>query len=44
MARVKGGPRPHRRHKKVLKLAKGNGGAYHRLFKRANEPMLHSLW
>lgn len=44
MARVKGGYRPHRRHKKVLQLAKGKRGAYHRLFKRANEAMLHSLW
>ncbi len=44
MARVKGGPRPHLRHKKVLKLGKGKRGAYHRLFKRANEAMLHSLW
>lgn len=44
MARVKGGPHPHLRHKKVLKLAKGKRGAYHRLFKRANEAMLHSLW
>jgi large subunit ribosomal protein L20 len=44
MARVKGGPHPHLRHKKVLKLAKGRRGAYHRLFKRANEGMLHALW
>lgn len=44
MARVKGGFRPHLRHKKVLKLAKGKRGAYHRLFKRANEGMLHALW
>ena len=44
MARVKGGAHPHLRHKKVLKLAKGKRGAYHRLFKRANEAMLHSLW
>ncbi len=44
MARVKGGSRPHLRHKKVLKLAKGKRGSYHRLFKRANEAMLHSLW
>ena len=44
MARVKGGPRPHLRHKKVLKLCKGKRGSYHRLFKRANEAMLHSLW
>jgi large subunit ribosomal protein L20 len=44
MTRVKGGPHPHLRHKKVLKLAKGKRGSYHRLFKRANEAMLHSLW
>ena len=44
MTRVKGGPHPHLRHKKVLKLAKGKRGAYHTLFKRANEAMLHSLW
>jgi large subunit ribosomal protein L20 len=44
MPRVKGGPRPHLRHKKVLKLGKGKRGAYHLLFKRANEAMLHSLW
>ena len=44
MARVKGGPHPHLRHKKVLKHTKGARGAYHRLFKRANEAMLHSLW
>ena len=44
MARVKGGFKPHLRHKKVLKLAKGKRGSYHRLFKRANEAMLHSLF
>lgn len=44
MARVKGGPRGHQRHKKVLKLTKGQRGAKHRLFKRANEAMLKSLW
>ncbi len=44
MARVKGGVTAHRRHKKILKLGKGKRGAYHRLFKRANEAMLHSLW
>ena len=44
MPRTKGGFRPHLRHKKVLKLGKGKRGAYHRLFKRANEAMLHSLW
>ena len=44
MARVKGGPRGHLRHKKVLKTTKGQRGAKHLLFKRANEAMLKSLW
>ena len=42
--RVKGGPRGHQRHKRVLKITKGQRGAKHRLFKRANEAMLKSLW
>jgi large subunit ribosomal protein L20 len=42
--RVKGGPRGHQRHKKVLKITKGQRGAKHRLFKRANEAMLKSMW
>lgn len=42
--RVKGGPQGHLRHKKVLKLTKGQRGAKNRLFKRANEAMLKSLW
>ncbi len=44
MARVKGGPQGHLRHKKVLKITKGQRGAKHLLFKRANEAMLKSLW
>ena len=44
MARVKGGPQGHLRHKKVLKITKGQRGAKHRLFKRANEAMHKSLW
>lgn len=44
MARVKGGPKGHLRHKKVLKFTKGQRGTRHRLFKRANEAMLKSLW
>lgn len=44
MARVKGGPQGHLRHKKVLKITKGQRGAKNRLFKRANEAMLKSLW
>ncbi len=44
MARVKTGPHRRRRHKKVLKLTKGQFGTRHRLFRRANEAMLKSLW
>jgi large subunit ribosomal protein L20 len=43
LPRVKGGPRAHRRHKKVLKLTKGQWGSKHTLFRRANEAMLKSL-
>lgn len=44
MARVKTGPNRHRHHKKVLKITKGQFGTRHRLFRRANEAMLKSLW
>lgn len=44
MSRVKGGPRPHLRHKKILRLGKGQFGTRHRLFRRANEAMLKGLW
>ncbi len=44
MARVKGGPHGHLRHKKVLKMNQGYFGSRHRLFRRANEAMLKSLW
>ncbi len=44
MARVKGGPYGHRRHKKILKLTKGQRMSRHLLFRRANEAMLKSLW
>ena len=43
MPRVKGGPRTRRRHKKVLKLTRGQWGTRHRLFRRAHEAMLKSL-
>lgn len=43
MARVKGGFTSRRRHKKVLKLAKGYFGSKHRLFKTANEQVMKSL-
>lgn len=42
--RVKGGPQGHRRHKKILKITKGQRGTKNRLFRRANEAMLKSLW
>lgn len=42
--RVKGGPQGHLRHKKILKITKGQRGSKHLLFKRANEAMLKSLW
>lgn len=44
MARVKTGPHRKYRHKKVLKMMKGQFGTRHRLFRRANEAMLKSLW
>lgn len=43
MARVKGGFVTRRRHKKVLKLARGYFGSKHRLFKTANEQVMKSL-
>jgi len=44
MTRVKGGTVTHLRHKKVIKYNKGNFGTRSRLFRRANETMLKSLW
>lgn len=44
MARVKGGPFGHRRHKKVFAYTKGQRGTRHFLFKRASEAMLKSMW
>jgi large subunit ribosomal protein L20 len=43
MSRVKRGVTARRRHKKILKLAKGHRGQRHKLFRRANESILHSL-
>ena len=36
MPRVKGGIVTRRRHKKILKLARGYRGSKHRIFKTAN--------
>jgi len=44
MARIKSGPYRRQHHKKVLKLMEGQFGTRHRLFRRANEAMLKSLW
>ncbi|WP_126428072.1 50S ribosomal protein L20 [Brevibacillus marinus] len=43
MPRVKGGTVTRRRHKKVLKLAKGYFGSKHRLFRTANAQVMKSL-
>ncbi len=43
MSRVKRGVTAHRRHKKILAMAKGHRGARHRSFRRANESVLHAL-
>ena len=43
MSRVKRGVTARRRHKKILKLAKGHRGPRHKLFRRANESVLHAL-
>jgi large subunit ribosomal protein L20 len=44
MSRTKGGIVTRRRHNKILGMTKGQFGSRHRLFRRANEAMLHSLW
>ncbi len=44
MSRVKGGTVTHRRHKKILKMTKGQWGSKHILFRRANEAMMKSQW
>jgi large subunit ribosomal protein L20 len=43
MARTKRSNR-RQRHKKVLKITKGQFGTRSKLFRRANESMLKSLW
>src|SRR5512139_1232964 len=44
MARVKTGTTRRQHHKKVLKMTSGQFGTRSRLFRRANEAMLKSLW
>lgn len=42
MTRVKGGTTTSRRHKKILKEARGYRGARHKQYKRAKEAVLHA--
>ena len=42
--RVKGGAVTQRRHKKILKMTKGQWGTRSKLFRRANEAMMKSYW
>ena len=44
MTRVKRGNTRHARHKKVLKLAKGYRASNSKLFRVANEQLLHSMY
>ena len=42
MPKVKGGPRAHKRHLRILKLAKGYRGTRSKLFRRANEAVIRA--
>lgn len=44
MPRVKKGVTAHKRHKKILKLAKGYRGSKSKLFKKANETVMKALY
>lgn len=44
MARVKRAINAHKKHKKVLKMAKGYYAGKSRLFKTANETVIRALW
>ena len=43
MPRVKRGVTARARHKKIIDMAKGHKGQRHRVFRRANESVLHAL-
>ena len=43
MPRVKGGVERRKRHKRILKLAKGYYGSKHRLYRTANEQVMRSF-
>jgi large subunit ribosomal protein L20 len=42
--RVKSGIVTRRRHKKIIKMTKGQWGTRSKLFRRANESMMKSYW
>lgn len=44
MARIKSGKTTKARHKKILRLARGYWGGKHRLFRPANETVMHALF
>jgi large subunit ribosomal protein L20 len=44
VARVKGGIVTRRRHKRIINRTQGMYGTRHRLFRRANEALMKSLW
>jgi large subunit ribosomal protein L20 len=43
MSRIKRGVTARKRHKKIIDLAKGHRGPRKKLFRRANESVLHAL-
>jgi len=43
MPRVKRGVTARARHKKIIAMAQGHKGQRHRIFRRANESVLHAL-
>jgi large subunit ribosomal protein L20 len=43
MPRVKRGVTARARHKKIIDMARGHKGQRHRVFRRANESVLHAL-
>jgi large subunit ribosomal protein L20 len=43
VSRVKGGVVTRRRHKKIIRMAKGHRGSRHKLFRQANESVMHAL-
>ena len=42
MPRAKGGVVTHRRHKKIIRMAKGHRGLRHKIFRQANESVMHA--